>query len=200
MALLLTKFFSEPLPPPVEVLLADRTKVKERFPPRQPRTWRISRLSLPGVPRDSPSASLYRIYQFVVADLNVQLRNELEYFCTIHPDWAVAGIPDPADTRDPLRYAALAALTYLLCEAFNRRIELGLPRDAPPIVEDWEELAQRPKILEHVPGWAERVQPLAKVVRIPDAKGNIVEADDMDVCVPFKKLNILIGQPHIHFV
>ncbi|KAG6810527.1 hypothetical protein H0H93_014917, partial [Arthromyces matolae] len=132
---------------------------------------------------DNATACFYRIYQFVILDWNIALRNELEYFCTFHPDWAVVEIPDPADTNDPAR-----------------RIELGLPRDTPPIVEDWEELARRPKVLERVPPWAERVSPSPCVLCIPDAKENIVDADDPEVCAPFKRLNLIMLQPHIHFI
>jgi len=71
-------------------------------------------------------------------------------FATEHPDWTVANLQDPTDP-DPLRYAILAVLTLLMCQAFNRRIDLGLLRDAPPIVQDWYELQARPKILETVP-------------------------------------------------
>lgn len=148
---------SEPLPPSITTLLADRAKVQGHFK-SHPARWRVSHRRLPFLFKDSPSASFYRIHQFLVLDMNTQLRNELEYFCTVHSDWSVADLPDPTDTHDPGRYAALAALTYLLCEAFNRRVELGLPRDTPPIVEDWEELARRPKVLEHVPTWATNVR------------------------------------------
>ena len=140
------------------------------------------------------------MYEFLVVGWTVPFRNELEYFCTKHPDWAVADIPDPADERDAARYALLAGITRLLCESFNRRIELGLPRDAPPIIEDWEELARRPKVLERAPAWADKVRPVPEVVSIPDSEGRYVTADDPEACESLKKLNILIPQPHIHFV
>lgn len=59
-----------------------------------------------------------------------------------------------------MRYTILAVLAQLMCDAFNRRIELGLPRDVPAIIEDFEELQARPKVNERSPGWAQRVQPL----------------------------------------
>jgi hypothetical protein len=192
MACFFTQLLSEPLPPPIARLLANSDQVKPRP--------RISRRLLPFTAQDNPSASFYRMYEYLIAGKTMPLRNEFEYFCVKHPDWAIVDLPDPADTRDPARYAVLAAMTHLLCEAFNRRVELGLPRDAPPIVEDWEELARRPKVLERVPAWADKVEPLVRVLRVPDPEGNYVEADDPEVCRPFKRLNILIPQPHIHFV
>ncbi|KIY43951.1 hypothetical protein FISHEDRAFT_67696 [Fistulina hepatica ATCC 64428] len=190
---------SNPLPPSVNSLLANRAQVLQRYPRGSFSRWRTSRRSLfPS--QDNATASFYRLYEFVVVGWTIQLRNELEYFCTSHPDWAVGNLPDPADAQDPVRYALLAGLSHLMCEAFNRRIELGLPRDAPAIVIDWEELKSRPKVLERVPDWAERVPPLAEAVRIPDEKGNFVDADDPEVCTPLAKLNIIMPYPHIHFI
>ncbi|OSC98116.1 hypothetical protein PYCCODRAFT_1375952, partial [Trametes coccinea BRFM310] len=147
--------------------------------------------------QDTTSACFYRIYQFFIIADNIALRNELEYFCTFHPEWAVEDLPDPEDKHDPARYATLAAVTDALCEAFSRRIELGHPRGTPPIVLHWEELATRPRNPERVPAWAERVPP---VLRIPDSQGQYVEDGDEDVCVPFRKYNILVRQAHIHFI
>ncbi|KAJ7770916.1 hypothetical protein DFH07DRAFT_805690 [Mycena maculata] len=63
--------------------------------------------------------SFYRIYQFFsVLDWTIALRNELEYFCCIYLDWAVAALPEPAGA-DPLRAAILAVLTQLMYYAFN---------------------------------------------------------------------------------
>ncbi|KAI0769064.1 hypothetical protein BD413DRAFT_88158 [Trametes elegans] len=192
----------EPLPPPIGTLLRKRERVRARYPMRMflTRRWRRSRRLYPLSTQDSASACFYRIYQFLVIDWTVGLRNELEYFCTVHPEWAVADLPDPADTRNPARYAALAAVTHVLCEAFNRRIELGLPRGTPPIVNDWDELARRPRIPERVPAWAERVPPLEGLLCIPDGEGLYVEDGDENVFEPFRKYNILMRQAHIHFI
>ena len=43
-----------------------------------------------------------------------------------------------------------------MCDSFNRRIGLGLPRDAPAIIEDFEELQACPKVYEEPPEWAKR--------------------------------------------
>ncbi|KAI0768155.1 hypothetical protein BD413DRAFT_567225 [Trametes elegans] len=195
-------FLREPLPPPIHTLLQEREQVRARCPMRMflTRHWRVSRRLYPLSTQDTASACFYRIYQFLIIDWTIGLRNELEYFCTIHPEWLVVDLPDPEDKDDPARYAALAAVTHVLCEAYNRRIELGLPRGTPPIVNDWEELARRPKILERVPAWAERVPPLQEVLRIPDSEGRYVEDGDEDVFEPFRKYNILMRQAHIHFI
>jgi hypothetical protein len=138
---------SAPAQPTVESLVKNRAVVKKRFPLTQPITYRGS----PTAP-DTPTASLLRLFEFFVVEWTTQIRNELEYFNRQHT-WAVADIPDPADP-DPVRYAILAVLTKLMCTAFNGRIEMGLPRDTPAIIMDWDELAARPKVLEHPPSWA----------------------------------------------
>ena len=80
---------------------------------------------------DTPLAALYRIYEHIVLDQHIEVRNEIEAFW-YHADWAVRDLPDPRDPH-PERYACLACIPALLCLAFNKRIELGLPRDAPAI-------------------------------------------------------------------
>ena len=154
----------------------------------------------PRVLSDTTSASLYRMYEFLVADWTTQLRNELEYFCCEQPSWAVFNIPDPMDHADPLRYAILAVLTKLMCVAFNRRVDHGLPRDAPAIIEDFEEIAARPKVYERPPEWALRVPPLAIMVFVPDETERTLGVDDEDVSMEFRKMNIIMREPHIHFV
>ncbi|KAF8910123.1 hypothetical protein CPB84DRAFT_1764668 [Gymnopilus junonius] len=79
-------------------------------------------------------------------------------------------LPDPrnlasrssSESHDPdahLRYTVLAILTRIMCDSFNRRVELGLPRDAPAIIEDFDELQARPKVYDEPPEWAKLVQP-----------------------------------------
>ncbi|KAF9219683.1 hypothetical protein BS17DRAFT_381441 [Gyrodon lividus] len=196
----------EPLPPSVSELLANRDKARARYPLNRPSDWQKSRAQPSLLPRllgrqlpDTPSASFYRIYEFFVLGWNVAFRNELEYFCCSHPDWSVCALPDPADP-DPLRYTALAVLTQLMCAAFNRRIELGLPRDSPAIIEDFQALQARPKVYERSPEWSERVTSLPERISIPDAEGNELKEDDPNVSDEFKAMNITVQMPHIHFV
>lgn len=198
---------SEPLPPTVSELLANRDKARARYPIQRPFDWRTSRAFKPSIisrlrggrPPDSPSASFYRIYEFFVLGWTTAFRNELEYFCCSHPDWSVSGLPDPADS-DPTRYASLAVLTRLMCASFNRRIEQGLPRDAPAIIIDFAALRARTKAYEAPPGWADHVAALEEKVFIPDAGGKELPEDDPEVSEEFKAMNIIAQMPHIHFV
>lgn len=119
-------------------------------------------------PTDTPLSSLYRLYHFIVIDDTIELRNELEYFFN-RAEWPVNAIPDPEDA-DAERYAILAVLTALICRAFNRLIEKGLPRHAPPIVSDWDALAAQPRILEQMPQCATEVPKLITRLDIPDEK------------------------------
>ena len=197
----------EPLPPSVSELLANPAKARARYPIQRPFDWRTSRTTKPSIlsrlrgirQPDSPSASFYRIYEFFVLGWTTAFRNELEYFCCTHPDWSVSALPDPADP-DPMRYAVLAVLTRLMCASFNRRIEQGLPRDAPPIIVDFAELQARPKVFESPPEWADRVVPLEERVFMPDAKGEKLPEDDSEVSEEFRTMNIIVQMPHIHFV
>ena len=198
---------SEPLPPSLSELLVDRDKARARYPIQCPFDWRISRVSkssiisrLSGNRRpDSPSASFYRIYEFFVLGWTTAFRNELEYFCCSHPDWSVSALPDPIDP-DPTRYAVLAVLTQLMCASFNRRIERGLPRDAPAIIIDFAALRARPKVYERPPGWAGHVVALEEKVFIPDAEGKELPEDDPEASEEFRAMNIIVQMPHIHFV
>jgi len=80
-----------------------------------------------------------------------------------------------------------------MCDSFNRRIELGLPRDAPAIIEDFSELQARPKVYEEPPEWAKRVNSsLAEKVFIPNAEGRTLDEDDEDVCGEFKAVGVIV--------
>ncbi|KAG7089405.1 hypothetical protein E1B28_011093 [Marasmius oreades] len=197
----------EPLPPSVSELLANSSKLRARYPSNTARQWRRSRIRPPLAFRllgtasyaDTPTAAFYRIYEFLVTNHNIHFRNELEYFCCSHPNWSISSLPDPKDP-DPLRYAILAVLTKLMCDSFNRRIGLGLPRDAPAIIEDFAELEARPKVYEEPPEWAKRVQALPEKVFIPNVEGKKLDEDHEDVSEEFKAMNIIVQMPHIHFV
>ncbi|KAK7468302.1 hypothetical protein VKT23_002816 [Stygiomarasmius scandens] len=197
----------EPLPPTVPELLADASNISARYPYDLRSQWRrsairpslLSRLLGRANCQDTAIASFYRIYQFFVLHDVISFRNELEYFCCSHPDWAISSLPDPADS-DPLRYAILAVLTRLMCNSFNRRVEFGLPRDAPAIVQDFEELQARPKVYEEPPEWARRVQALPEMFFIPNGEGKRLEEDHEYVSKDFRALNIIVQMPHIHFV
>ena len=140
---------TEPLPPSLAELLSNTSNIRAKHPSHLAHHWRRSHVQQPpslcrlfrSNSQDTPTASFYRIYQFFVLHDNINLRNELEYFCCSHPKWSVSCLPEPgAYDSNPLRYTILAVLTQLMCDSFNRRIGLGLPRDAPAIIEDFEEL------------------------------------------------------------
>jgi hypothetical protein len=137
-----------------------------------------------GTPDDNPLSSLYRLYHFIVTDDTIDLREELEFFFN-KSEWAVKGIPDPRDTNSQ-RYLILAVMTALMVRAFNRLILKGLPRNAPPIVVDFEALAERPRIPEEVPAWALRVPSLDSPLKIPNQQGLFIEGlGDPTACKEF---------------
>ncbi|EFI28334.1 hypothetical protein CC1G_13863 [Coprinopsis cinerea okayama7 len=217
---------TEPLPATVREILSDSTNIRARYPSHLAHQWRRSQIQSPSnsnfiarllprsrttVNQDTAAACLYRIYTFFVLHDTVAFRNELEYFCRSHPEWAVSSLPDPSASDDgpgssdpsndeQVRYTILAVLTRLMCDAFNRRIDLGLPRDAPAIIEDFEELQARPKVHESPPEWATQVQPLHEKVFIPNSEGKVLGEDDEDVNKEFKDMNIIVQMPHIHFI
>ena len=166
-------------PPKLAYILKHRDKYRDYYPSKYP--------------DDTSLATLYRIYVAVAAGLTTHLRNEIEYFWRQHT-WSVAAIPEPSNNEAECK-AILAASTYLLVKAFNRLIGMGLPRDTPPVVagDEWDKLKARPKIFENVPAWAENMQPLKKVLVIPDANGEILKSEsDEDADQDMLKKNILI--------
>lgn len=186
---------SSTLPPPPREILHGR-EVYE-IPILQRRVDRDS---------DSPLAALYRLYEHIMLDQNIQMRNELEAFW-FQQGWNVTDIPDPKDT-DPERYAVLAVIPALLILAFNKRIELGLPRHAPAIftLDQLDEWRAQVREYEKEPAWTESVPSCKEILRIPhwdnDAREfvTIDGFEDNRASKEFKKKNILIWQPHIHFI
>lgn len=191
------------LPPPPLEILNDRQEYEFAL---------LQRRHLP-IPRDTdtPLQTLYRLYEAVVLDWHIGLRNEIEYFWR-KPQWPVHEIPDPTDSSDPARYAILSCIPALLVDAFNRNIELGLPRDAPAIMTDDEidEVRLRPKVYESVPQWTKRVPALAETLRLPHFQSPtnmdstslevIQDANDERISPVFKEKNILIWHPHNYFI
>lgn len=147
---------------------------------------------------ETPIASLYRMYEYIVLGYNTGLRTEIEWFFD-HPDWAVSAIPNPNDT-DPARYAILAVIPHFMCAAFNRLIERGLPRGSPAVFDDEEEeeLRLRPIILEELPSWVANVPKLTNTLTIPDVDGSVPDAEGRSH--QFLVMNIVVQQPHVMFV
>lgn len=147
----------------------------------------------------TPTASLYRMYEYLVTGFIIGLRSEIEYFFN-QPSWAVAAIPDPKDP-DAQRYAILAVLPHYLVMAFNRLIERGLPRGSPAIIagnDAEEELRSRPIVLEEEPSWVADVPKLEQTLVITDKNGD--QPDEDSRSDRFLAMNIIVEEPHVLFV
>ena len=187
--------FVATLPPPPRDILANREQYEDIIYPRK----------YPDPKTDTPLACLYRLYEWIMLDANLEIRNHLEYFW--FKRWPVCEIPDPEDAH-PERYAVLASITAILVEAFNHRIKLGLPRHAPSRftydqLEEWRR--QTPK-LESEPSWAQEVPVLREQLNIPHWDQDqrdfvpLLSFDSEKASPQFKWKNILIWQPHIYFI
>lgn len=200
----LTKTFSftqYPPPPPKDIFDTHRTEYEEMLLKRRYVDLHTE--------TDTSLKTLYRLYEYIVLDKNIEMRNEIEYFWN-RDKWAICEIQDPED-NDPIRYAVLSCIPHLLVAAFNRNVELGLPRNAPPIMtnDQIDEFRKREKKFETVPDWTKKVKPLGETLRIPHIKGGVGQGtelelledkDDKRASIPFKEKNILIWEPHILFI
>jgi hypothetical protein len=98
--------------------------------PQAPSNQRLFPCNCPSYLPDTPSASSYGLYQFVVINLITQSRNELEYFWN-RASWTLADLPDPGLVTDlssnkaKLCKAVMAGLTRIMKLAYNRLISLG---------------------------------------------------------------------------
>ncbi|KAG8417598.1 hypothetical protein J3459_006532 [Metarhizium acridum] len=157
-----------------------------------------------GIFEDSPLYALYRLYEWIMVDDVIHMRNELEMFWWAR--WPVSSIPDPGEQGDPERYAVLACIPALIVESFNERNEQGLRRQEPHSILSLEEQLQwaaTPKIVESEPSWTKTVPPLQKLLHIPHSQPytpQLTTLDDPQACPAFKKRNILAIRPHIHFI
>ncbi|KAF1988748.1 hypothetical protein K402DRAFT_411293 [Aulographum hederae CBS 113979] len=156
-----------------------------------------------GEMEDKPLFVLYRLYEHILLDNNIGMRNEIEAFW-----WTqipVADIPDPRDVDEPQRYVVLSCIPALLVESFNQRIEMGLRREAHSFMsqEEREAFAATPKVLETVPSWTGEVAPLEETLVVPhhmDGETQLEALDDQRASAPFREKNILLWHPHIHFI
>jgi hypothetical protein len=153
---------------------------------------------------DTPLAALYRMYEHLVLDQSIDMRNEIEHIWLMR--WPVRDLPDPHDPA-PECYACLACLPALLCLAFNERIRLGLPRHAPSIFshDDLDVWSAQERVYEEESAWATRVPRLKATLAIPhwdNEKRDFLTLDGFEAegaCAEFAAKNILILRPHIHF-
>ncbi|PPJ54629.1 hypothetical protein CBER1_06173 [Cercospora berteroae] len=150
---------------------------------------------------DTPLRAIYRIYWAIVMDDTIVMRNEIEYFWTRKEDsWVLCNIPMPPD-QDLERFAVISAIPFALAAAFNRLIDLGLPRDSAKGIltsEELEALAKRPRVYEKVPQWAEEAPPLESPLCLPtEGLGVPQTTEDAD---PFLlRKNVWVHKLHIYF-
>ena len=144
--------------------------------------------------------SIYRLYERWVLNDNIGQRNEIEYFW--YAKWPIVSILDP---QEPSKFlsAVLSAISALLVESFNERIQLGLPQKADPIMsgEEMEQYQKNDKIFESVPEWTHQVAPLGDTLVIPHDNGEVLESFEDERASPqLTEKNILHWQPYIHFI
>ncbi|KAF4552084.1 Hypothetical protein D9617_11g009320 [Elsinoe fawcettii] len=146
------------VPPTPRALLSDRGTVTDYY-------------TKPDAAEDTALDFVYRIYLAVLAGDTVSMINDIQSFWA-RSELRLENTPDPADP-DPDRYAFVAAVMYLLVDAFNHNIELGLPRGAPSIIteEMEEQFKSSAKKLESVPRWAENAPGCAQPLIVPDREG-----------------------------
>lgn len=174
-------------PPPVQEIFDQRETINES-----------------AVPHHGPDIAmiiLFRIYVALVSGEDLWMRTEVERFWN-HHEWRVSELQDPRDA-DPVRYAVLATIPYLLVRAFNANIELGLPRNAPPFwtYEQEMEFTSRPKQFESVPEWAINVPALDTQLLIPDFQGNLPSGESDRTTDPdMLRKNILTTMQPVLFI
>lgn len=184
-------------PPPPQDIQAYRADYVLRLRARKFR-------SPQGAKYDTPTHSLYRLYEMLVVDHVTGYRDELEYFWN-QGDWPVKDIPDPKD-EEPARYAFLACVTKLMVRVYNTKIKLGQARGAPAILtlEECEYLRTQPestKAYEEVPPWTENIPPLATTLLMRSHDGIEMEGlEDERASDIFKDKNILLRRPNADFI
>lgn len=129
--------------------------------------------------RDTPLRSIYRLYDFCLADHYEWVGNETEYFF-FREDWNLRDVPDPRD-EDPIRYAMIASLMEELHDAVNWRLSLGLRRDKKHVYRNDDTDSLPPFIPQELPDWTKEVPPIDKDLlrqSVPpealDPQGNLV--------------------------
>lgn len=133
--------------------------------------------------RDTPLRSIYRIYEFYLADQHDLIGYETEYFF-YRETWELRQIPDPKD-GDPIRYAMIASLVEELYDAVNWRLGLGLRRNREHIPRKDGADPLPPFTPQELPNWTKQVRPIDKDLlrsSVPpealDAQGNLLLDED----------------------
>jgi len=68
------------------------------------------------------------------------------------------------------------------------------------MVDDWEELRARPRVLEEIPKWAEEMRAMRPVIEIPSVEGKVLAEGEEGVSEDFARYGIRIAEPHWVFV
>lgn len=190
------------------------TNAYPRFPPPPPEEL-LSRpayynnllyqrryLTPSGDEEDTPTFALYRLYEHLIINRTTGIRNELEGFWFNR--WPVESIPDPQGHSEPARYAVFACIPALMVVlAYNKRIELGIPRKADAIMalEEMDEYQKEEQMYESGPEWTRNIKPLEEVLKIPHEGGETLDSfDEQRASLQLKEKNILCWQPYIHFI
>lgn len=148
---------------------------------------------------DTPTASLYRMYECLVIGYIEGLRSEVEHFFN-NPLWTVSDIPDPKDF-DTARYAIVAVLSRYLALVINDLLTEGLPRGTRSIIASEE--VEKPwkgqnRVMEEVPSWVDNVSKLDITLVIPDKYGN--EPEEEARSAEFLSMNIVVQEPNLVFL
>jgi hypothetical protein len=137
--------------------------------------------------RDTPTMSLYRMYEFVCADMSDELMHETNYFWR-RSEWTLASIPNPHDTHHG-RQAILASLVESLVSAFNQRISLGLRRT--------DDHHHEVIVVETCPQWTADVPPLPQKLQLYEYDIYDEILDYQHNNSPFDKRNVVANAGNI---
>jgi hypothetical protein len=138
-------YLSRPIPPPSSpytISLNRKLYARKYHLFNQRRDSKLFRL------RDSPLASIFRMYEMLLCRMNESLAAEAEYFWTRH--WQTRTIPNPSDhgcERDLDRDRLCEIIVICLVEPFNSRIPRSSETRRPCI---WPAAIQ-----QELPQWAQ---------------------------------------------
>ncbi|KAJ6491423.1 hypothetical protein C8R47DRAFT_1214801 [Mycena vitilis] len=150
--------------------------------------------------RDTPTRALYRLYDAICFQDEVEMVHETTYIWYRHT-WALNQWPNPRDT-DPDRYTVLAAIVEELVRAFNFRLTMGLCRDIRKVRQRTraERRARIPQPLESVPSWPSAVPPArSRIILMDDEKRKYFENKGR-TATAFDQRDILVAAGGMFFV
>ena len=145
----------------------------------------------------SLTASLYRMYEYLVAGRNDLFMTEMQTFYD-EPSWSISAIPDPKDP-DPQRYAFLACLPHYLTAVFKRLREAGVARGASLASEIPKDEKRHASDMpyEEQPNWVADVPALKVVLMIPNEFNHVPATNHR--ALRFLEMNIIVESPRLVF-